>query len=73
MEKIRKFCPSGIEIVTQGKYIAESLQTYLQRHPEMESRLTKGASCQYFTSESPERFSGNASLFLNEQIEVKKL
>ena len=73
MDKIRRFCPADIEIVTQGQYIAESLKTYLQRHPEMESRLTKGASCQYFTSESPERFSGNASLFLNEQIEVKKL
>ena len=34
MKKIRKFCPSGIEILTQGQYIAESLQTYLQRHPE---------------------------------------
>lgn len=73
MEKIRKFCPPDIEILTQGQYIANSLQSYLQRHPEMESRLTKGATCQYFTSESPERFSGNASLFLNEQIEVKRL
>lgn len=73
MEKIRKFCPSGIEILTQGRYIADSLQSYLQRHPEMEIRLKKGATCQYLTSESPERFSGNASLFLNEQIKVKRL
>lgn len=73
MEKICKFCPPDIEILTQGQYIANSLQSYLQRHPEMESRLTKGATCQYFTSESPERFSGNASLFLNEQIKVMRL
>jgi glutamate racemase len=73
MEKIRKFCPSNICILTQGQYIAHSLKDYLQRHPEMEKRLRKGAMCRYFTSESPERFSGNASLFLNEQIEVERL
>ena len=73
MEKIRKFCPSNISILTQGQYIAHSLQNYLLRHPEMEQRLRKGAMCQYYTSESPERFSCNASLFLNEQIEVERL
>ena len=73
MEKIRKFCPSNISILTQGQYIAHSLKNYLQRHPEMECRIKNGATCRYFTSESPERFSGNASLFLNEQIEVERL
>jgi glutamate racemase len=73
MEKIRKFCPSNISILTQGQYIAHSLKDYLLRHPEMEQRLRKGAMCRYFTSESPERFRGNASLFLNEEIEVERL
>jgi len=73
LHKIRQFCPSNIKILTQGHYIANSLQDYLKRHKEMQQRLTEGGNCRYFTSEAPERFSGNAFLFLNESIEVERM
>lgn len=74
LEKIRKYCPEGIEILTQGQFVADRLADYLLRHPEMESRLTKGGTCSYFTSESPDRFRENASTFLSEEIgEVVRL
>lgn len=73
LDKIRKFCPDTIEILTQGHYVATSLKDYLRRHKDMDERLTKNGTCQYFTSESPERFSGNASIFLSERIKVKRM
>ena len=73
INKIRKFCPPTVEIMTQGGYIASSLKDYLTRHPEMDARLGRGGTVQYFTSESPERFSENASIFLSTKIQVNKI
>ena len=70
LPKIRQYTPSGITLMPQGKYIAESLETYFQRHPEMENRITKQGSCQYFTTESSEKFRESATIFLQEDIEV---
>ena len=65
--------PPGIEIVPQGHYIATSLQDYLHRHPDMERRLTKTATCQYYTSESPAKFRECASLFLKEEVNPQRV
>lgn len=73
MEKIKKYCPAGITIVPQGKYIADSLCDYLQRHTEMDARLSKGGTCQYFTTESRTKFRESASLFLHEEVVVDRI
>lgn len=70
LPKIKQYTPKGITLIPQGKYIAESLQEYLQRHQEMEHNITKGGTCKYFTTESSEKFSESASVFLNEPIEA---
>lgn len=67
-EKITRFLPQNIAIISQGKYVAESLKSYLQRHPEMDEKCTKNGSTYYYTTDSAERFEQQASIFLNEQI-----
>lgn len=57
-----------IQVISQGEYIATSLEDYLRRHPEINRRLIQDGTCQYFTSESPTKFRECASLFLNEDI-----
>lgn len=66
--KIRTYLPKGITIVSQGEIVARSLAEYLRRHPGMEERCTKNASCRYLTTESVEKFSSSASIFLNKDI-----
>ena len=74
INKIRQFCPDGIELISQGSYIASSLIDYLHRHPEMDARLTKESTCQYFTSESPDRFKEQASMFIRQNVvEVQRI
>lgn len=73
MDKIKKYCPQGITIVPQGKYIAESLDDYLQRHEEMRERITTGGSCRYLTTESRTKFRECASLFLKEDVLVDRV
>lgn len=62
-----------IRIIPQGQYIAASLDDYLHRHPEMTQRLTRGGTCQYFTTESPTRFRESASLFLHDEITAQRI
>jgi glutamate racemase len=67
-EQIRTYLPKGITIVSQGEIVSVSLHNYLLRHPGMDARCTKNASIRYFTTESVEKFSSSASIFLNEEI-----
>lgn len=73
LDKIRKYCPPHITLVPQGRYIAESLETYLLRHQDMDNRITRGGSCRYFTTESADEFRESASLFLREQVDAERI
>ncbi len=73
IDKIRKYVPENIRILSQGEYVAESLKDYMSRHPEMDNRCTKGASCRYFTTESVETFMPVARIFLKTQVEAESV
>lgn len=71
LDKIRKYVPQEITVLTQGSAVASSLKEYLNRHPEMDSLCTKGGTSKFFTTESDGKFGNQASLFLNRHIEVE--
>lgn len=74
LPKIRKYIPSGVRIVSQGDYVASSLQSYLERHPEMERRCTRGGTVHYLTTENPEKFRESARIFLHErEVDVESV
>ena len=73
LDKIRKYVPEGISIVSQGEYVASSLKNYMERHPEIDIRCTKGATCRYYTTESVETFLPNASVFLNSAVDADSI
>lgn len=73
MDKIRKYSPPDITLVPQGRYVAESLADYLKRHENIEHLCTQGGTCQYLTTESPEKFMESATVFLKKEIEARKI
>ena len=73
MPKILKYLPTGVRIVSQGEYVAESLQRYLERHPQMEQKCSKGGEAHYLTTENAEKFKEQAQLFLHEPVEVETI
>lgn len=73
IEKIRQYVPTGVTLLPQGEYVASSLEDYLHRHPEMDCKLTKGGTCRFLTTESAEKFSEAASVFLSRPIKVEKV
>ncbi len=73
IEKIKKYTPEDITILSQGKIVANSLKNYLQRHPEIETQCTKNSNSEYYTTDSAEMFNKAASLFLVEKLTSKHI
>lgn len=71
INKIKKYLPDHIQIIAQGNIVAESLQSYLQRHDTLERLLTKNGTCLFYTTESPEKFRHSASIFLHQEVVVE--
>ena len=73
MPKILKYLPAGVMVVPQGAYVAESLKSYLERHPEMEQQCSKGGTTHYLTTENPDKFKEQAQIFIHEPVEVENI
>ena len=73
MPKILKYLPSGVRVVPQGEYVAESLKNYLERHQNIEAKCSKGASAHYLTTENPNKFKEQAQIFLHEPVQVENI
>lgn len=71
IDKIKKYVPKGVTLLTQGTAVAASLKDYLQRHPEMDALCTKGGETTFCTTEADGKFGNQASLFLQQQIDVE--
>jgi glutamate racemase len=73
INKIKKYLPEGIKLISQGEIVATSLIDYLNRHSEIELQLSKGKSIQYLTTDSSENFDKAASIFVGEKIHSKHI
>lgn len=73
MDKIKKHLPSEVRVVAQGNIVARSLEDYLQRHQEIESRLTQKGNIRFFTTDDPKDFNEHASIFFGSEITAKHL
>lgn len=71
LRKIRQYTPEHIRLIPQGEYVARSLQDYLQRHTEMEERITRGGHCRFLTTEHPFSFNEQASVFLGRTVNAE--
>lgn len=67
-EKIRSFLPPHIKVISQGPIVAAGLKDYLGRHPEMETRCSKGGTVHFLTTDLPETFDHAASLFYGREV-----
>ncbi|MET3880581.1 glutamate racemase [Chitinophaga sp. OAE865] len=73
MKKIKQFLPGGITVLSQGKIVAHSLKDYLNRHPEMESRLSKQQQRSFYTTDDPVIFDKMAEIFYGKTVASSKM
>lgn len=70
---IKSFLPENVELLGQGELVAQSLQDYLQRHPEIESECGKNSERLFLTTGNAEVFQQKSSFFLGEKILAQKI
>ncbi len=68
IKQIARFVPPTVRILDQGQIVAEKLVDYLQRHPEMEQRLSKNRNIRFQTTEAADNFNEKAALFLGQEV-----
>jgi glutamate racemase len=73
MDKIKQFIPQGIKVLSQGKIVADSLQEYLNRHPQMAEKCSQNAQIRFFTTDSTEDFDNHAANFYGEKVKSAHL
>ncbi len=64
---------SPVSFVQQNEIVAHSLADYLVRHPEMESRLSKGGHTLYYTTDTPQTFDRTAAVFLGKEVRSERI
>ncbi len=68
MNKISEYMPVDVKVVSQGNIVAKSLDDYLQRHPEIESKLGTFAERSFYTTDSTNDFDAQAEKFYGEKV-----
>jgi glutamate racemase len=85
-EKIASFLPAGSRLVSQGEIVANSLADYLQRHPDMEHRCSKGSGLhvdasvdasgpvvRFYTTDSAADFDNHAGIFYGKTLQSEHI
>lgn len=65
---IKKHLPSNITLVSQGEIVADGLVDYLKRHPEMETKCSKGNSIEFYTTGAAEAFDKAGTIFFGKTV-----
>ncbi len=67
-EKIKSHLPPHVKLLSQGSIVADSLQNYLQLHPEIETKLSAKGERTFYTTDSVDAFMAKASIFYGEEV-----
>jgi glutamate racemase len=67
-EKIEKYLPAGVKLISQGEIVAQSLDDYLKRHTEIEQHCTRNGNRSFYTTDSTQDFDNHASLFFGKAV-----
>lgn len=73
LPKIKLFFDAGVNILTQGDIVAQSLVKYLQRHPEMANHLSLGKQKTFYTSGDIATFNYQGSIFFGETVSASQM
>lgn len=73
LRPLRQTVPADVAILPQGPLVAESLADYLQRHPEIESRLSRAGATRFLTTDQSTAFDRLAELFLGHAVESERV
>jgi glutamate racemase len=68
-EFIESIVPPTIKVVSQGKIVAQKLEEYLSKHPDIERDCSKNGLIQFLTTENAAEFDRKATVFYGDTVE----
>ncbi len=68
MNILEKLVPPTVKITSQDEIVAESLKDYLNRHTNLERKISKEATTEFFTTGTEQDFDTHAPLFFGQQV-----
>lgn len=71
--EIRKIVGKNINLVVEGKIIAEKLKDYLKRHSEIEKIISKQRKINFLTTDLSDKFETLGSKFFGKKIKPEKV
>ena len=72
-ERVRHLTNYRVRVLSQDEIIPQKLKTYLQRHSEMEERLSKGSSFSICTTDINDSFIKNVKNMMGEESPIEKV
>lgn len=71
LPRLRAHVPGEVALLTQGEIVAERLDDWLRRHPEMERRLGRTGARRYVTTDDARWFEERGSRLLGRTISAE--
>jgi glutamate racemase len=73
IDRLRRYFPAHVQLMAQGQIVADSLQSYLRNHPEIDRRCSKQSELSFYTTDDPTDFDRHAALFYKEGIQSERV
>lgn len=71
LPSLRRHVPAEVALLAQGELVAERLQTWLERHPEIERRLGRRGQRTFATTDDPVWFAEQSARVLGADVTVE--
>jgi glutamate racemase len=70
---IRGVIGKRVTVIDSPKVVADSLVQYMQRHPEMDQRLSRGGTARFMTTDTNGGFDRLAGMFYGQTIKAERV
>jgi glutamate racemase len=72
-KEIQRMMGKQVKVLNSGEIVADSLVSYLQRHPEIEDKLDKNSQYKFFVTDLSERYQELGAKWFGQGIEFEKV
>lgn len=69
----QKIMGENCHVLNTGKVVAESLKNYLERHPEIESKLTRKGRLEFLSTDNTDTFDKFGGEYFGKKIKTRKV
>lgn len=68
INKITKYIPESVQLISQGEIVSASLENYLLRHQEIDAKCSRNGQIQFFTTDLTNDFDKHSAIFFGKPV-----